>query len=67
MDIRTALRVLIETSDLQPADKERMIAAIPSMTDEDMKELGTALAKQKKEEMEKAARVVDSIDKALAE
>jgi len=67
MDTRTALRVLIESSDLKQEDKDEMIAAIPEMTDEEVRELGTALAKQKKEDAAAAKKAMAAIDKMLVE
>ncbi|OGL94570.1 hypothetical protein A2348_04015 [Candidatus Uhrbacteria bacterium RIFOXYB12_FULL_58_10] len=67
MDQRTALRILIESSALQPADREKMLAALPSLSDQDVVELGTALARQKKDDVAAAAKAVDAIDNLLAE
>lgn len=67
MDPRNALVVLVEASAMEQADKERIRASLPTLSDEEVQELGRALAEQKKADAAAAARATEAIDRALEE
>lgn len=66
MSPRDALRVLIEQVDLEPEQKETLLAHLSEMTDESVIELGTALARYRAEQIQAAKRAVSAIDDLLA-
>jgi len=66
MNPRDALRILIERSQLSAEDKRKMTAAIPNMHDDQVEELGQALATQRKTDVDAAVRAVTALDALIA-
>lgn len=66
MSPRDALKVLIEQVDLEPEQKETLLAHLPEMTDDSVMELGTELAKYRARQVTTAKRAVAAIDEMLA-
>lgn len=65
MDPKDALRILIKRSSMSEEDRERMLAAVNDLSDAEVVELGTALAKQRRTDIQTAAHVVAAADAVL--
>lgn len=66
MTSRDALKVLIDAVDLEPEQKKMLIASLSEMDDASVMELGTALAKYRRDQARAAQRAVTAIDDLLA-
>ena len=66
MSPRDALKVLIEAVDLEPEQRNALLASLPEMDDEAVMELGTALAAYRTDQAQTARRAVSAIDELMA-
>ncbi len=65
MDSREALATLIDVALISENDKARILAMIPSMTDEEVNKLGKALAKKELEVDDTVAQALEQMDDFL--
>lgn len=65
MSPRDALKVLIEAVDLEPEQKNALLASLPEMDDAAVMELGTELAKYRTNQARVAQRAVSAIDELM--
>lgn len=67
MNPREALATLIDVAPLSENDRARLLAAIPSMTDEEVQKLGEAFAQEETALDERITHALQNIDTFIAQ